>query len=79
MLKMSFYDGTLNREQAYEVVKETNKKLYHRYGFAYRGAEAKPISKEKALEIIKDRGNWLDIDEYEDYIELNTFSANDMW
>lgn len=76
---MSFYDGTLNRERAYEVIKESNKQLYHRYGFAYRGAEARPISKENALGIVQDRGNLLDIDEGEDYIELNTFSSNDMW
>lgn len=79
MLSMSFYDGTLDREIAIEIVEKTDKKLYHRYGFAYRGAEARPISKEKALGIIKDRGNWLDIDESDDNIILNTFSSNDMW
>lgn len=79
MLKMSFYDGTLDRKVAAEVVEKTNKELYHRYGFAYKGAEARPISKENALGIIKDNSSWLDIDEFDDYIELNTFNENDMW
>lgn len=41
MLDMSFYNGTLNREEAAQVVEKTEKKLYHRYGFAYRGTEKK--------------------------------------
>lgn len=79
MLKMSFYDGTLNREEAAQVVEKTSKKLYHRYGFAYRGAEKRDISKENALKIIRDNGNYLDIDESETEIVLNTFSEMDMW
>lgn len=79
MLKMSFYDGTLNREEAAQVVETTEKKLYHRYGFAYRGAEKRDISKENALKIIRDNGNYLDIDESETEIVLNTFSEMDMW
>lgn len=79
MLKMSFYDGTLDRKVAAEVVEKTDKELYYRYGFAYKGAKARPISKENALGIIKDNGNWLDIDEDDVHIELNIFSENDMW
>lgn len=79
MLKMSFYDGTLNREEAAQVVEKTSKKLYYRYGFAYRGAEKRDISKENALKIIRDNGNYLDIDESETEIVLNTFSEMDMW
>ncbi len=79
MLKMSFYDRTLNRDEAYNVIEQSNKQLYHRYGFAYRGAEARPISKENALGIVQDKGNLLDIKENNDAIILNTFSDNDMW
>lgn len=56
MLNMSFYNGTLNRPEAADVVRASNKTLYHRYGFAYRGAEKRPISKENALKIIEDTG-----------------------
>lgn len=48
MIKMSFYDGTLDRAKAREVVETSEKPLMFRYGFAYRGAEKRPITKEKA-------------------------------
>lgn len=79
MLNMSFYNGTLNRPEAADVVRASNKTLYHRYGFAYRGAEKRPISKENALKIIEDTGNYLDVTETENEILLNTYSSNDMW
>ena len=74
-----FYDGTLDRAKAREVVETSEKPLMFRYGFAYRGAEKRPITKEKALSIIDDSGNYLDITETDNEILLNTFSSNDMW
>lgn len=79
MLNMSFYNGTLNRPEAADVVRASNKTLYHRYGFAYRGAEKRPISKENALKIIEGTGNYLDVTETDNEILLNTYSSNDMW
>lgn len=79
MLKMSFYDGTLDRARAKEVVEASKKPLMFRFGFAYRGAEKRPITKERALSIIEDSGNYLDIEESETEILLNTYSSNDMW
>lgn len=79
MLNMSFYNGTLNRPEAADVVRASNKTLYHRYGFAYRGAEKRSISKENALKIIEDTGNYLDVTETDNEILLNTYSSNDMW
>lgn len=79
MLNMSFYNGTLNRPEAADVVRASNKTLYHRYGFAYRDAEKRPISKENALKIIEDTGNYLDVTETDNEILLNTYSSNDMW
>lgn len=79
MLKMSFYDGTLDRARAKEVVEASEKPLMFRFGFAYRGAEKRPITKERALSIIEDSGNYLDIEESETEILLNTYSSNDMW
>lgn len=79
MLNMSFYNGTLNRPEAADVVRASNKTLYHRYGFAYRGAEKRPISKENALKIIEAIGNYLDVTETDNEIILNTYSSNDMW
>ena len=79
MIKMSFYDGTLDRSKAKEVVEASEKPLMFRFGFAFRGAEKRPIAKEKALSIIEDSGNYLDIEESETEILLNTYSSNDMW
>lgn len=79
MLNMSFYNGTLNRPEAADVVRASSKTLYHRYGFAYRGAEKRPISKKNALKIIEDTGNYLDVTETDNEILLNTYSSNDMW
>lgn len=50
MLEMSFYKGTLDRAKAREVVEASEKPLMFRYGFAFRGAEKRPITKEKSIE-----------------------------
>lgn len=49
MIKMSFYDGTLDRAKAREVVEASEKPLMFRYGFAFRGAEKRHITKEKSI------------------------------
>jgi hypothetical protein len=79
MLEMSFYKGTLDRAKARAVVEGSEKPLMFRYGFAFRGAEKRPITKEKALSIIDDSGNYLDVTETSNEILLNTYSSNDMW
>lgn len=50
MLNMSFYNGTLNRPEAADVVRASNKTLYHRYGFAYRGCGETPHKQGKRIE-----------------------------
>lgn len=79
MIKMSFYDGTLDRAKAREVVEHTDKALMYRYGYGWKGAEKRPITRDKALSVIDDNGNYLDITESETEILLNTYSSNDMW
>lgn len=78
MLNMSFYDGTLDREKAKEVVEITEKKLTYRYGYGWKGAEKRPIDREKALGVIE-KECFLDVKETEDEILLNAYSSNDMW
>lgn len=80
MIKMSFYDGTLNRAKAKEIVTTTKKGFKYTSGLRYRNPTTcdVPITREKALELIE-KESLLDIDEYEDYIHFNTYSANDMW
>lgn len=80
MLTMSFYNGTLDRKKAKEFIAATDKPIKYTYGLGYRSptTNRKPITKERAIEII-DTESLLDIDEYEDYVHLNAFSDNDMW
>lgn len=80
MINMSFYDGTLNRAKAKEVITATDKPLKYTYGLGYRNptTNRKPISKDEAIKII-DTKSLLDIREYEDYIHLNAYSDNDMF
>ena len=80
MLKMSFYDGTLDRAQAKETISKSDKECKYTYGLGYRGPTTnhKPISKEEAMNII-DTQSLLDITEHEDYFHLNAYSSNDMW
>ena len=77
MLQMSFYNGTLDRTKAKQVVESTDKILKYRLGFAYRGAKAVPIEKEKALHIIEN-GCCLDVDETDTEIVLNAYTSSDM-
>lgn len=80
MLKMSFYDGTLDREKAKEFVSKTEKNIVFTSGFESRNPTTRrvPIKLSEALIIINNE-NYLDIKEEEDCIHLNSFSANDMW
>ena len=75
---MSFYHGTLDKEKAKDAINTSEKLLFYRHGLGYRGAEKHAISKQRAMEII-DTESMLDIDEYENEIILNTYSANDMY
>ena len=79
MLKMSFYDGTLNREKAKELIEKTQKNITFPHRYEYRGVQRKEITKEKAIKIINNKGNYLDVEEYENEIFLNTFSSNDLF
>ena len=80
MMKMSFYNGTLNRKEAKEFIKNSSKPCVYTYGLGFRNptTHRKPITKEKALEIIDNEG-FLDITEETTVIHLNAFSENDMW
>ena len=80
MIKMSFFDGSLDREKAIEVIKETKKPCLYTYGLRYRNPTTKDvyITKEEAIEIVR-KESLLDITEYEDRIDLNAYSSNDMW
>jgi hypothetical protein len=82
MIRMSFFDGTLKRDVAKKVILETKKPIKYTFGIAASNripsTYKKPITKEEAIKTIDTEG-LLDIDEYEDYIHLNGYHANDLF
>jgi hypothetical protein len=79
-IKMSFYDGTMNKDRLKAFIEETDKPIRYTYGLRYRNPVTKdvPVSKEKALQIV-DSQSLLDARELEDCLDLNAYSGNDMW
>ena len=80
MLKMSFYNGTLNKELAKQCILNSNKHCEYTDGLAYRNpfTHNKLITKEYAIELINTR-QFVDITEDENRFHINTYNANDMW
>ena len=80
MLKMSFYNGTLNRQTLTDFISATDKPIRYTYGLSYRNPTTNKalIDKEKALQIVEREG-FLDATEKEDCLYLNAYSENDMW
>ena len=73
---MSFYDGTLDRNKARELVETTTKQLMYRCGFQFKGARKHPIDKDEAMTVLKD--SYLDVIETDTEVILNTYTENDM-
>ena len=79
-LRMSFYNGTLDRSMAKGIIRNTTRPVVYTYGFEYRDPTInhKPIEKTAAYGII-DKESFLDIDFRDDLIHLNAYSCNDMY
>jgi hypothetical protein len=77
---LSNFRGSRSRVDAKDYILKTDKPLKYTHGLGFRGPTThnKPIDKEEAIRII-DKGDFLDITEYDNYIHLNTYSDNDMW
>ncbi len=80
MIKMSFYDGTLKRDELKNFINQTEKEILYTYGFSCKNPITcrEKITKEKALEIVSNE-DLLDADEGENFIHLNAYSSNDMY
>lgn len=80
MIKMSFYNGTLDKNKLKEFIKTTDKDIRYTYGFEYRSPTTHKvlIDKERAINITENE-SFLDAYEFEDYLHLNAYSGNDMW
>lgn len=80
MLKMSFYDGTLNVQEAMNFINTTEKPCVYTYGLEYKNptTHRKPLSKEEAIRLIQANG-LIDVIEEEYVIHVKEVSCNDMW
>lgn len=70
------------KAEVLELLKTTDKKLYHRYGLSYRGAKAKPITREQAIHMWLHGGpnhGFIDMDEEKDSVIIGEYSSNDMY
>lgn len=80
MLKMSFYNGTLDKKVLRETIKNTNKQVLFTYGYTWKNPTTykQPVSVEEALRIVE-KEELLDATESDDNIHLNAFSINDLY
>ncbi|MBQ3422072.1 MAG: hypothetical protein IJH34_10475 [Romboutsia sp.] len=74
-------ESNATKKEVLELLKVTTKPIYYRYGFSYRGAEAKPVTRDEAIRawLHGRNGGFVDMDEYEDKVVINEYSSNDMW
>lgn len=80
MLKMSFYNGTLDKDVLIDNVISAGKPILYTFGYTWKHPTIykRPVSVEKAISIIE-KEDFLDATEYVDHIHLNAFSGNDLW
>lgn len=80
MIKMSFYNGTLNRNTLAEFIRSTDKPIVYTIGYEYKHptTHRKPISKNDALKIANEEF-YLDVDEEPECLHLNAYTDNDMF
>lgn len=80
MLKMSFYDGTLDRGKLVGFITTYQKPIFYTYGLKYRNPTTynKLITREKAIKIVEAE-TLLDANEFNDGLYLNAYSTNDMF
>lgn len=78
-MKMSFYNGTLDRQKLIELINKAED-IRYTYGYAWKRPTTlrKPITKAMALQIVNSQ-SLLDADDESGYLHLNAFSESDMW
>lgn len=81
MINYSFFSKSKNtKEEALKLLQDTNKKILYTYGLKFRQPTTyeKPIKNSEALKLFLD--NPLnDVVEYENYIDFNQYSSNDLY
>lgn len=80
MLKMDFYNGSLNIDIAKEEIAKSEKPCVFTSGYEWKNPTTHrvPMAKEEVYNLL-DSESWLKITEEKDVIHIQAFSANDMW
>ena len=82
MFKHSFFTKQFRKtnEEIIEFLKTTDKPIKYTYGYKYRKPTTclKPITLEEAIQIVRSQ-SLLDVDERDDFIDMNAYDGNDMW
>lgn len=76
-----FFDGPRKtNKEIKDFLSATTKPIKYTYGLKYRNPTTYMVHKSlaEALEIVDNEG-LLTVNEYEDYIDMNAYSSNDMW
>lgn len=81
MIRYSCYSSaydTATKDEVENFLKTTNKPFKYTYGFEYRNPTTHrvPITREQALKYWHECA---DVCEYDDFVHIQQFSANDMW
>ena len=79
-LRMSSFDSSLNADIAAEAILNSDKQCVYTHGIGYRHPTTYrvPISKEKAIDIIYNASDVVDVEEEADVFHINTLGGNDL-
>lgn len=81
MINYSFFsESKSTKEEALKLLQDTDKKILYTYGLKFRHPTTYevPISNSEALKKFMNNG-LNDVVEYEDYIDFNQYSSNDLY
>lgn len=69
----------LSKKEIVDFLKKTKKPIKYTYGLEYRRPTIckEPVSKKEAVKAFLK--HWSDVTEYDEYVYIQSYSANDMW
>ena len=70
----------LSEKEATDLIETTDLPIYYRFGYGWKGAEKRETTKKSAKEyLFNSRDGFADLQKFDDYLLVNTYSANDLW
>jgi len=81
MIDYSFFSNSKStREEALKLLQDTDKKILYTFGLKFRQPTVYeiPIKNSEALKLFL-KNSLNDVVEYEDYVDFNQYSSNDLY